>query len=295
MITKDTTVVNDTDVDRGIPNASWGLIKDHTLQLRDGYLNRTPFFQFILLSICFPMWGMAASMNDILITQFKAVFALSDLASAFVQSAFYGGYFLIAIPASRVIRRTSYKTGLLIGLSVYILGCLLFFPASRVATYTVFLAALFSIAVGLSFLETSANTYSSMIGDRKHATLRLNISQTFTSLGFLGGALMGKFLVFTDGAALHERVAHAHTVAEREAVTAEALGRTLDPYRIIIIMLVVLVVLIAITQYPHSKPLRNDAEEAKAPIGETLAYLAKNRLFRAGIFTQFLYVGLQTS
>lgn len=295
MITKDTTVVNDTDVDRGIPNASWGLIKDHTLQLRDGYLNRTPFFQFILLSICFPMWGMAVSMNDILITQFKAVFALSDLASAFVQSAFYGGYFLIAIPASRVIRRTSYKTGLLIGLSVYILGCLLFFPASRVATYTVFLAALFSIAVGLSFLETSANTYSSMIGDRKHATLRLNISQTFTSLGFLGGALMGKFLVFTDGAALHERVAHAHTVAEREAITAEALGRTLDPYRIIIIMLIVLVVLIAITQYPHSKPLRNDAEEAKAPIGETLAYLAKNRLFRAGIFTQFLYVGLQTS
>ena len=72
MITKDTTVVNDTDVDRGIPNASWGLIKDHTLQLRDGYLNRTPFFQFILLSICFPMWGMAVSMNDILITQFKA-------------------------------------------------------------------------------------------------------------------------------------------------------------------------------------------------------------------------------
>ena len=65
MITKDTTVVNDTDVDRGIPNTSWGLIKDHTLQLRDGYLNRTPFFQFILLSICFPMWGMAASMNDI--------------------------------------------------------------------------------------------------------------------------------------------------------------------------------------------------------------------------------------
>ena len=72
MTTKDTTGVNETDVDRGIPNTSWGLIKDRTLQLRDGYLNRTPIFQFILLSICFPMWGMAASMNDILITQFKA-------------------------------------------------------------------------------------------------------------------------------------------------------------------------------------------------------------------------------
>ena len=71
---------------------------------------------------------------------------------------------------------------------------------------------------------------------------------------------MGKFLVFTDGAALHERVAHARTVVEREAITADALGRTLGPYRVIIAMLVVLVVLIAITQYPHSKPLRNDAE-----------------------------------
>ena len=79
-----------------------------------------------------------------------------------------------------------------------------------------------------------------MIGDRKHATLRLNISQTFTSLGFLGGALMGKFLVFTDGAALHERVAHARTVVEREAITADALGRTLGPYRVIIAILVVL-------------------------------------------------------
>lgn len=283
------------DVDRGVPNTSWGLIKDRSLQLRDGYLDRTPLFQFILLSICFPMWGMAASMNDILITQFKAVFTLSDVASAFVQSAFYGGYFVIAIPASRVIRRTSYKTGLLIGLTVYILGCLLFFPASQVATYTVFLAALFSIAIGLSFLETSANTYSSMIGDRKRATLRLNISQTFTAFGFLAGALMGKFLVFTDGEALHNRVANAATEAERVRITAEALGRTMGPYKVIILMLVVLVVLIAITQYPHSKPLREDASEAEAPIGETLAYLLRNRLFCAGIVTQFLYVGLQTA
>lgn len=144
-------------------NTSFGLIKDPTIQQPDGYLDKTPIWQYILLSICFPMWGAAASLNDVLITQFKSIFELSDFASAFVQSAFYGGYFLLAIPASRVIRRWSYKSGLLIGLSFYIIGCMLFFPASHVATYTVFLAALFAIAVGLSFLETSANTYSSMI------------------------------------------------------------------------------------------------------------------------------------
>lgn len=279
----------------GLPNTSRGILKDPSRQLADGYLDRTPRFQFILLSICFPMWGMAASMNDILIAQFKAVFDLSDFASAFVQSAFYGGYFLIAIPASRVIRRTTYKTGLLIGLTVYLLGCMLFFPASQVATYSVFLGSLFAIAIGLSFLETSANTYSSMIGERRRATLRLNISQTFTAVGFLGGAVMGKFLVFTDGDALHAQVAAATTEAERIAITSEALGRTLGPYKVILVMLLVLIVLIAITQFPHSKPLRADATEAKASIGETLSHLLRNRLFCAGILTQFLYVGMQTA
>lgn len=283
------------DLERGLPNTSWGLIKDRALQLRDGYLDRTPLFQYIVLSICFPMWGMAASMNDILITQFKAVFELSDFASAFVQSAFYGGYFVIAIPASRVIRRTNYKMGLLIGLGVYILGCLLFFPASRVATYTVFLAALFSIAIGLSFLETSANTYSSMIGAKKHATLRLNISQTFTAVGFLAGAVMGKFLVFTDGDALHKQIALAGSEAQRIAITTEAMSRTLGPYKLILAVLILLLIVVVITQYPHCKPLRADAKEAEAPIGETLAYLVRNRIFCAGIVAQFLYVGMQTA
>lgn len=128
-------------------------------QLSNGYLNKTPLFQFILLSCLFPLWGAAASLNDILITQFKSVFTLSDFASALVQSAFYGGYFLIAIPASLVIRKTSYKVAILIGLTLYIIGCSMFYPASHMATYTMFLAAIFSIAIGLSFLETSANTY----------------------------------------------------------------------------------------------------------------------------------------
>ncbi|WP_394854608.1 MFS transporter [Trueperella bernardiae] len=163
----------------GKKNTSFGVIKDTSRQMPDGYLSKTPMFQYILVSICFPMWGAAASLNDILITQFKTIFTLSDFASAFVQSAFYGGYFLLAIPASRIIRKWSYKSGILIGLCFYIIGCTMFFPASHMATYSVFLAALFAIATGLSFLETSCNTYSSMLGPRRLATLRLNISQTF--------------------------------------------------------------------------------------------------------------------
>ena len=81
----------------------------HINELSDGYLSKTPLFQFIVISLIFPMWGAAASLNDILITQFKTVFQLNDASTAFVQSAFYGGYFLIAIPASIVIKKTSYK------------------------------------------------------------------------------------------------------------------------------------------------------------------------------------------
>ena len=152
-------------------------------QYPDGYLSEMPGFQFSLLSLLFPLWAAAASLNDILITQFKSVFYLSDFASALVQSAFYGGYFLIAIPAALLIKKTSYKIAILSGLGFYIIGCTLFYPASNMATYSMFLVAIFVLAIGLSFLETSANTYSSLMGPRDKATLRLNISQTIYQIG----------------------------------------------------------------------------------------------------------------
>lgn len=269
-------------------------IKTNAKQLPDGYLDRTPWFQYILLSVCFPMWGMAASLNDVLITQFKSIFTLSDFASAFVQSAFYGGYFLIAIPASRVIRRFSYKASILIGLVCYIGGCLLFFPASHMATYGVFLFALFAIAIGLSFLETSCNTYSSMIGPRETATLRLNVSQTFTPVGFLSGMLLGKYLIFTEGEALHKQMENLSGDAKHQ-FALEMLQRTLQPYQFIIMVLVVLLIVVAVTEFPRCKPLDKEEHETRASIGETLRYLAGNGRFKFGIFAQFAYVGVQTA
>lgn len=240
------------------------------------------------------MWGAAASLNDILITQFKSIFTLSDFASAFVQSAFYGGYFLIAIPASRVIKKTSYKVGVMIGLAVYILGCTLFFPASHMATYSVFLVALFALAIGLSFLETSCNTYSTMLGPKKSSTLRLNISQTFYPIGSITGILLGKYLVFTEGGALKQQMA-AMAPEERVAFGEQMLQRTLQPYQYLILILVVLLTVVALTEMPACKPLQNLSEQANATIGETLRYLLNNRRFLQGILVQFLYVGMQTA
>jgi FHS family L-fucose permease-like MFS transporter len=260
----------------------------------DGYLDRTPILQFVLLSLLFPMWGAAAGLNDILIPQFKAVFAISDAAAAFVQSAFYGGYFLIAIPASRIIKGTSYKTGVLIGLVCYIVGCSLFFPASHVATYAVFLVAIFAVAVGLSFLETSANTYSSMMGPRRYATLRLNISQTFTPLGNLTGVLLGKFLIFGNAGQLEERLNQVQG-AERQALAEQLLGQTLLPYQYILLVLAVLLVLFVITKFPRCRPAEEQGSEERAGTRETLAYLARRPQYWKGIAAQFLYVGLQTT
>lgn len=262
------------------------------VQQNDGYLNKTPLFQFILLSCLFPLWGCAASLNDILITQFKSVFALSDFASALVQSAFYGGYFLIAIPASLVIRKTSYKLAILAGLALYILGCLLFYPASHMATYTMFLAAIFAIAIGLSFLETAANTYSSMIGQRQHATLRLNISQTFYPVGALMGIVLGKYLVFQDGESLETQMANM-TVEQAHAFRLSMLEHTLEPYKYLVMVLVVVMLLFMFTRYPRCKPQSN--EKSLPTLGETFRYLAKNRHFKRGILAQFLYVGMQVA
>lgn len=192
-----------------------------------------------------------------MITQFKSVFALSDFASALVQSAFYGGYFLIAIPASLVIRSSSYKIAILLGLALYIAGCVLFYPASHMATYTMFLAAIFAIAIGLSFLETAANTYSSMIGHRDHATLRLNVSQTFYPVGALMGIVLGKYLVFQNGDSLHSQMA-GMDAGQLHQFRLTMLEHTLAPYKYLVMVLVVVMVLFLLTRYPHCKPLSNE-------------------------------------
>lgn len=269
--------------------------KANWTQMPNGYLDKTPIFQFILLSCLFPLWGAAAALNEILITQFKSVFELSNFASALVQSAFYGGYFLIAIPASLIIRRSTYKTAILIGLGLYIVGCMLFFPASNMGTYTMFLFALFAIATGLSFLETAANTYSSMIGHEKYANLRLNISHSFYPIGAILGIVLGKYLIFQEGASMESLLA-GMSAEEALAFRLEALQNTLEPYRYMIMVLVLVFALFALTRFPACKVQTTGQKQQKNPsLGATLSYLAGNARFKRGIIAQFLYVGMQVA
>src|SRR3984957_8065536 len=117
----------------------------------------------LIVSLFF-LWGVANNLNDILIRQFKKAFELTDFQSGLVQSAFYLGYFFIALPAGLYMRRRGYKGGILLGLLLYGAGCMLFYPAAQVRAYPLFLLALFVIASGLAFLETAANPFITVLG-----------------------------------------------------------------------------------------------------------------------------------
>ncbi|WP_367159216.1 L-fucose:H+ symporter permease [Kozakia baliensis] len=259
--------------------------KEPIQQAPDGlYLNRTPWFAFILLCCIFSLWAAAASMNDVLIAHFKKAFILSDFQTAFVQSAFYLGYFFLAIPAALMVRRFSYKTTILIGLALYMVGCSLFFPAAYMAKYEMFLLALFVIAAGLSFLETSSNTYSTLLGPKDGSTQRLNISQTFHPFGAITGVFVGSFAMFKETPADSSVSPLQHQLA--------MIQDTLVPYKWMIVVLMVIFVLIACTRYPSCKGVKHHTDEFSG-VGDTLRRLWKNPRFTFGVLTQFLYVGAQ--
>ncbi|HIW13128.1 MAG TPA: L-fucose:H+ symporter permease [Candidatus Salinicoccus stercoripullorum] len=258
----------------------------------NGFLNRTPILQYALVTLLFPLWGAAASLNDVLIAQFKTIFDLSNFASAFVQSAFYGGYFIFALPAAWLVRKSSYRLAIVTGLFLYIIGCALFFPASHMATYGMFLAALFIIAIGLSCLETSANTYSVMLGRKDKSTQRINLSQTFYPIGAMVGAILGKYLIFTDGASLESQMS---TMNQKEATAfgLEMLQRTMTPYIILIAVLVVVMLLFVFIKFPKCKPENGTSE--KVGFRPAVKHLFGIKGFRKGVVAQFIYMGLQTT
>src|ERR1700753_1134952 len=157
-----------------------------------GYLS-----QFSLVTSLFFMWGVPNNLNDVLIRQFMKSFALSRFEAGFLQSAFYLGYFLLATPAARLMRKRGYKFGMVVGLLLYASGAFLFWPAALVGRYGFFLFALFVIASGLSFLETASNPFIAQIGAPESAARRLNFSQAFNPLGAIAGVLVGTVFIFS--------------------------------------------------------------------------------------------------
>src|ERR1700740_1964260 len=139
----------------------------------------------MLVTSLFFVWAIGVNLNDILIQHLKKAFGLTDFQSSLIQSAFFGGYFLAALPAGWLMQRVGYKRGILIGLLVCASGTILFIPAASVRVYGFFLFALFVMACGQSFLEVAANPYVTTLGPAESAERRLNLSQSFNSVGAL--------------------------------------------------------------------------------------------------------------
>ena len=153
---------------------------------------------FCLVTSLFLLWGLANNMTDTLLSAFKRIMSMSDTQTSLIQFAFYGAYFVIALPAALFIRRHSFKSGVILGLCLYAAGAILFMPAANAASYTFYLIAIYIMASGCSVLETTANPYIMSMGSPETATRRLNIAQAFNPIGSIIGILMSKFFILKD-------------------------------------------------------------------------------------------------
>src|ERR1700760_1529575 len=154
-------------------------------------------FPFFIVTGLFFLWGVPNNLNDVLIRQFMKSFEISRFQAGLVQSAFYLGYFLLALPAGLLMKRYGYKPGLIAGLLLFAGGCFLFLPAAHLDRYSLFLAALFIMASGLAFLETASNPLIAKLGPDETSEQRLNLAQAFNPLGCIAGILAGTAYIFS--------------------------------------------------------------------------------------------------
>lgn len=153
---------------------------------------------FILVAGLFFLWGFAHSILDVLNKHFQDVLVISKARSGLVQATMYGGYFLMALPAGQIIRKWGYRAGIVLGLLLYGTGALMFIPGERIMSFPFFLLCLFVIGCGLTCLETSANPYVTVLGDKRSSARRLNLAQSFNGLGWIAGPLAGGLLILGD-------------------------------------------------------------------------------------------------
>ena len=155
-------------------------------------LTKQMLLPFLMVSALFALWGFANAVTDPMVQAFKKVLELSNTQAAWVQMAFYGGYFCMALPAALFIRKYSYKVGILIGLGLYATGALLFYPAAISEEFWFFCIGLYILTFGLAFLETAANPYALAMGPKETATQRLNLAQSFNPLGLILGLFVAQ-------------------------------------------------------------------------------------------------------
>ena len=243
---------------------------------------------FILITSLFALWGFANAVTDPMVQAFKKVLELSNSQAAWVQMAFYGGYFCMAIPAALFMRKYSYKVGILIGLGLYATGALLFYPAAISEAFWFFCLGLYILTFGLAFLETAANPYALAMGPKQTATQRLNLAQAFNPIGLILGLFVAQQYVLkklqsddiTDFSALDD--------ASKTLIKTTDLMVIRDPYVILGLVIMAVFVLFLVSKMPNTKE-----ESSNEDVKKTFKRLLKNKIYSKGVLAQILYVGAQ--
>lgn len=248
---------------------------------------------FILITSLFALWGFANDITNPMVSAFKKVLELNNTQASLVQAAFYGGYFTMALPAAYVVKKYSYKTGILVGLGLYATGALLFFPAAAFENYLFFLAALYILTFGLAFLETTANPFILSMGEEATATQRLNLAQAFNPLGALMGLLVAQ--TFILGALQSDDTdAQGRSLYESLSAPAKAAVKTADlelirnPYVALGLFVLLLFFVIAAIKMPENTTINKTSS-----MWESIKRIYKKEHFVGGVIAQLFYVGAQ--
>ncbi|WJH42131.1 L-fucose:H+ symporter permease [Aliirhizobium terrae] len=242
-------------------------------------------FALVALTSLFFMWGFITCLNDILIPHLKNVFSLNYTQSMLIQLCFFGAYFIVSLPAGALVKRISYKWGIVVGLLIAAVGCALFIPAAAYRVYALFLGALFVLATGVTVLQVAANPYVTELGAPETAASRLTLTQAFNSLGTTVAPLFGAFLILSAAtgdiqSATGEQL-EAMRLAEADAVRF--------PYMLLAIAFLVLAAIFAALKLPHVE------EEEVASAGDERASAWSYRHLVLGAVGIFVYVGAEVS
>lgn len=250
---------------------------------------------FILLTSLFFIWAVPNNMTDTMLAAFKRIMSLTDSQTAWIQVVCYlFGYGLIALPGAIFIKKYTYKSGVLLGLGLCVLGTSLFYPAmqanavSSPLSFATYLFAIFVLFAGLSVLETSTNAYVYSLGDPKTATRRLNFSQSFNPFGALTGVLVSQIFVLSqlNTMTANERV--SLTPSELNSIQFSELNAVTTAYLILGVIMLLLLIMILLTKMPKAQD-----EDKNLNLKATFGRLKKNKNYVWGVVAQFFYVGAQ--
>jgi FHS family L-fucose permease-like MFS transporter len=243
---------------------------------------------FGVLICCFTAWGVAADLTTPMVAGFKRIFEMNTFQASLVQLAYFGAYFLLAIPAALINQKFGYKAGLLSGVLLAAAGAIAFYPASKIMTYEAFLAALFAIAAGCSILETSANPYVMSLGPEETATRRLNFAQAFNPVGTNIGVFLAATLILPK---LDEPMNMASLdPGQAQAIRAGQLGAVMGPYLGLGFVLIAIGLVIAIKKSP---PIVEEFESGDLDGQRTIKILLSNKRYKYGVVAQFFNVAAQ--